>query len=220
MPISLLIADDHAIVREGLRKFIELEPDFKIVGEAATGEETVKLAAKVNPQIVIMDLSMPGEGGIAATAKLTRLLPKVKVLVLTMHEDVCYLLEAIRVGACGFLLKDQDPKQIVQAIRIVAQEGAYMSPRMLAELFVELSRLLNKQVVGRKEGWEMMTERERQILSMISDGKTNAEIAVALVISPLTVKNHVSNILHKLGLADRTQAALFAQKMHSSQKDN
>lgn len=220
MPISLVIADDHALVREGLRKFVELEPDLKIVGEAATGEEAVELVAQLLPKVVIMDLSMPGKGGIAATEEITELFPEVKVIALTMHDDLGYLMEAIRVGARAFLLKDVDPKQIIQAIRIVAQGGAYLPPRLLNELLAEVARILDKKGVVEKEGgWESLSERELQVLSLISSGKTNPEIADALFISPQTVKNHVSNILHKLGLPDRTQAALLAHKMGLFQKN-
>lgn len=214
MPISLVIADDHALVREGLRKFVELERDLKIVGEAATGEEAVELVEELKPQVVIMDLSMPGKGGIAATEEITQLFPEVKVIALTMHDDLGYLMEAIRVGARAFLLKDVDPKQIIGAIRIVAQGGAYLPPRLLNELLGEVSRLLNKKgVVAKEGGWESLTERELEVLALIAEGKTNPEIADLLFISPQTVKNHVSNILHKLGLPDRTQAAVLAHKM-------
>lgn len=145
MPISLLIADDHALVREGLRKFIELEPDLKMVGEAATGEEAIAQVAKLSPQVVIMDLSMPGKGGIAATEEITKLYPEVKVIALTMHDDLGYLMEAIRVGARAFLLKDINPKQIIGAIRIVAKGGAYLPPRLLNELMAEVAGILNRK---------------------------------------------------------------------------
>jgi len=213
MPISLLIADDHALVREGLRKFVELEPDLKIVGEAATGEEAMTLVAELSPQVVIMDLSMPGKGGIAATEEITQLYPEVKVIALTMHDDLGYLMEAIRVGARAFLLKDVNPKQIIGAIRIVAGGGAYL-PRFLNELLAEVAGLLNKKgVVENVGGWDSLSQRERQVLGLVAQGQTNPEIAEALFISPRTVKNHVSNILRKLEVPDRTQAALLAQRM-------
>ncbi len=214
MPISLLIADDHALVREGLRKFVELESDLKIVGEAATGEEAMTLVAELSPQVVIMDLSMPGKGGIAATEEITQLYPEVKVIALTMHDDLGYLMEAIRVGARAFLLKDVNPKQIIGAIRIVAGGGAYLPPRFLNELLAEVAGLLNKKgVVENVGGWDSLSQRERQVLGLVAQGQTNPEIAEALFISPRTVKNHVSNILRKLEVPDRTQAALLAQRM-------
>ena len=214
MPITLIIADDHALVREGLRKFVELEKDLKIVGEASTAEEALELVAKEKPQIVVMDLSMPQMGGIAAIEEVTKSYPEVKVIALTMHEELGYLMEAIRAGVKSFLLKDLNPKQIIQAIRIVAEGGAYLPPRLLDDLLAEVSQLLNKkEEISRKDGLDSLTEREREILTLITRGKTNAEIAEDLIISPLTVKNHVSSILYKLGLSDRTQAAVYAQKM-------
>lgn len=218
MAISLLIADDHTLVREGLRNFFELEGDLKIVGEAETGEEAVAQVEQLQPQVVIMDLSMPGEGGIAATEVITSKHPEVKVIALTMHDDVGYLLEAIKAGAMAFLLKDVNPKEIIGAIRIVAAGGAYLPPRLLQELFREVARLLSKKE-DPKDGWDALSKRERQVLSLVAEGQTNPEIAENLFISPRTVKNHVSNILHKLDLPDRTQAALLAHKMGLIEND-
>lgn len=204
--VRVLIVDDHAVVREGLRNFLGMLPAIELVGEAASGAEAVATVPKAKPQVVLMDLMMPGMDGIEATRRLHELHPEVKVIVLTSFADDDRLFPALRAGAVAYLLKDVGPKELAEAIAAAARGEVRLHPDVTKRLMSELSGGTPK----RPE--DELTEREREVLRCIARGRSNKEIGEDLFISEKTVKTHVSAILDKLGLQDRTQAALYAVK--------
>lgn len=202
-PIRILVADDHEIVREGLCTLFSEEPDLLVVGEARNGDEAIRLAVDLTPDVVLMDLMMPGFGGIEATRQILAQAPGVRVLVLTTFADEPHVRRAIAAGAHGFLLKDVLKEELLRSIRTVA-EGR-------PALHAEAQRHLMRRVAGGgRPVAEELTERELAVLQLIGRGRSNKEIANALHLSEGTVKGHVSAVLSKLGVEDRTQAALFA----------
>ena len=206
--LQILIADDHPLFRKGMRTLLESLPDFMVVGEAATGREAVEKALILQPDVVLMDLQMPDGGGLAATRELRKSSPNIRILVVTLFEDDESIFTALRAGARGYILKDVDEEEMVRAIKAVAGGGAIFSPAIAARLmdFFAASRTSIPQ-----ELFPELTEREREILVLISRGQSNAAIAEQLTISLKTVRNHVSNIYNKLQVADRAQAALRAR---------
>ena len=202
--IRVLIVDDHAIVREGLRTFLGMLPDIELAGEASGGEEALAVVARARPQVVLMDLVMPGMDGIEATRRLHAEHPEVKVIALTSFSDDDKLYPVIKAGAVAYLLKDVGPQELAEAIRAAARGEARLAP--------EVTRRLMSGIAGEAPAGEPLTDRERQVLACLGRGLSNKEIASELFISEKTVKTHVSNVLEKLGLADRTQAALYAVK--------
>lgn len=214
MPIRIVIADDHPLLRQGLVKILSLEPDMEVVGEAQDGQEVLERVAEHQPDIVLMDINMPKGGGLEATRVIAERFPRVGVIVLTIHDDEQYLYELISAGARGYMLKDSDPALVVEAIRHVYEGGSYVPPDLMNKVLGQFRRMHNQDapVYSRRsrQGGTTLTDREREILQLIVDGRSNAEIAAALYISEKTVKNHVTNLLRKLGLADRTQAAVYA----------
>jgi NarL family two-component system response regulator LiaR len=202
--ISVLIADDHPFVRHGLRTYLETLADMDVAGEASDGAEAVELAGRLLPDVVLMDLVMPGVGGIEAIRRLRELRPETRVLVLTSFLDDEKLFPAVRAGAAGYLLKDVEPAELVRAIHTVADGEALLHPAVAARLMEEFSE------TERPAPEEALTAREREVLELIARGLPNKLIARDLEIAEKTVKTHVSSILGKLGLTDRTQAALYA----------
>jgi NarL family two-component system response regulator LiaR len=203
--IKILLVDDHAVVREGLRTYLDLEDKLSIVGEASNGREAVDKTRALRPDVVLMDLLMPEMDGIAATKAIKEFNPEVKIIVLTSFQDDEHIMPAIEAGATGYLLKDVSAPELVKAI-----EGAFQGQ---AQLHPEVARKLMEQVRQprrRTDPAEELTPRERDVLGLIASGMSNKEIARELVMTERTVKGHVSNILGKLGLQDRTQAALYA----------
>lgn len=204
--ISIVVADDHPIVREGLRAFLELQEDMQVVGEAVDGEDAVRKTLELLPDIVLMDLAMPGVDGIEATRRIKAASPATKVIALTSFTDDDMVFPAVKAGASGYLLKDMDPKDLAAAIRTVSNGEALLHPAVAAKLMKEMAE-------GGSETIEhTLTKREVEVLQAIARGMSNKEIANDFVLSEKTVKTHVSNILQKLHLADRTQAALYAVK--------
>jgi NarL family two-component system response regulator LiaR len=201
MSIRILIADDHGVVRQGVRMYLALDPDLEVVGEATNGEEAVTLARQLEPDVVLMDLLMPVMDGIAATAIIRRDLPDTEVIALTSVLEDQAIYGAMRAGAIGYLLKNTKADELVQAIKAAAAGQVQLSPDVAARLMRE---------VGVPESPETLTERETDVLRLLAQGKANKEIAATLVIGEKTVKTHVSNILSKLGVSSRTQAALYA----------
>jgi DNA-binding NarL/FixJ family response regulator len=202
--IRILIADDHALVRGGFRMILEAQPDMEVVGEAGDGREAVAQALACSPDVVLMDIRMPVLDGIAATRELSRVRPSSAVLVLTTFDLDEYVYEAMRGGASGFLLKDVDPPDLVHAVRTVARGDALLAP--------SVTRRLIERYVRRSPAppeLEDLTEREREVLTLLGRGRSNAEIAQQLFLSEATVKTHVSRILRKLRLRDRAQAVVF-----------
>jgi two-component system, NarL family, response regulator LiaR len=202
--IRVLIADDHAVVREGLRAFLALQDDVEVVGEAADGEEAVQAVARLEPDVALVDLVMPRVDGIEAIGRIRVQRPQTRVIVLTSFVDEDKMLPAVRAGAVGYLLKDVQPQDLVSAIRTVHGGGTLLHPTVVEELVREVSRDDEAPTSN------PLTAREREVLALIARGRANKAIAFELGVAEKTVKTHVSNILGKLGLTDRTQAALYA----------
>jgi two-component system, NarL family, response regulator LiaR len=201
--IAVLIADDHPVVRHGLRTFLETQDGLEVVGEAADGAEAVELVERLLPDVVLMDLVMPGLDGVEATRRIRGLSPSTKVIVLTSFDDDEKVFPSIKAGAAGYLLKDVHPQDLADAIRRVQRGEALLAPSVAAKLMQEVAGERAPSSGG-------LTERELDVLRLIARGLSNKLIARELVVSEKTVKTHVSNILAKLHLADRTQAALYA----------
>jgi NarL family two-component system response regulator LiaR len=204
-PIRVLIADDHAIVREGLRALIDTEPGLELVGEASDGVEAIRLARSLKPDVLLLDLLMPRKDGLAVIAELKQHELETRILVLTSFAEDDKVFPAIKAGALGYLLKDTTPHNLLQAIRDVYHGESSLHPTIARKLIGELHRPSSPPPAG-----EELTEREVEVLSLVAQGLSNQEIADQLVVSERTVRKHVSNILGKLHLANRTQAALYA----------
>ncbi|MFF4100075.1 response regulator [Streptomyces sp. NPDC001903] len=209
-PIKVMIADDQMMVRQGFTVLLNAQPDIEVVGQAVDGADAVARVAELGPDVVLMDIRMPGMGGIEATSVITAAPGStVKVLVLTTFDLDEYVYEALRAGASGFLLKDASADQLAEAVRVVAAGEALLSPNITKRLITEFSRMGAPRAPS-KARIDELTERETEVLSLIAQGLSNAEIAAHLVVAEQTVKTHVGRILVKLGLRDRTQAAVFA----------
>ncbi|MFI8264123.1 MULTISPECIES: response regulator [unclassified Streptomyces] len=209
-PIKVMIADDQMMVRQGFTVLLNAQPDIEVVGQAVDGADAVAKVAELGPDVVLMDIRMPGMGGIEATSVITAVPDSgTKVLVLTTFDLDEYVYEALRAGASGFLLKDASADQLAEAVRVVAAGEALLSPNITKRLITEFSRMGAPRAPSRARIDEL-TERETEVLSLIAQGLSNAEIAGHLVVAEQTVKTHVGRILVKLGLRDRTQAAVFA----------
>lgn len=205
-PITILIVDDHAVVRRGARAYLEAQPDFAVVGDVGSGGEAVLLAADLAPDVVLMDLVMPGMDGVEATRRLKQRSPCSQIIVLTSYHEDEHIFPAIRAGALSYLLKDIPLPELAAAVRKAAQGEAVLHPRVAARLVTELEATPQRDLARYAE----LSEREREVLRLIAEGLSNAAIAARLVLSEKTVKSHVRNILSKLHVADRTQAAVFA----------
>jgi NarL family two-component system response regulator LiaR len=205
-PVTVLIVDDHAVVRRGIRALLEAEGGFEVVGEAGSGGEAVLLAADLAPDVVLMDLVMPEMDGVAATRLVKQESPRSQVIVLTSYHEDEHIYPAIRAGALSYLLKSVGLEELTEAVRKAARGEAVLHPHVAARLVQELH--------GESQETHMLyaslSERERQVLGLIADGLSNAQIAERLIITERTVKSHVNNILGKLQVVDRTQAAIFA----------
>ena len=204
MTIKVLITDDHGVVRQGLRMYLGLDPELEVVGEASNGEEALRMARELKPDVVLMDLLMPVMDGIAATEAIRTELPDVEVLALTSVLEDASVSGAVRAGAIGYLLKDTQSEELCRAIKAAAAGQVQLAPEAAARLMRE---------VRAPESPEALTERETDVLRLLAQGKANKEIAHALHIGEQTVKSHVSNILAKLGVQSRTQAALHAARI-------
>lgn len=205
-PITVLLVDDHSVVRMGLKAYFATLPDIQVIGEASSGDEAVQLAAQYAPDVVVMDLIMPGTDGVEATRKVKKTSPRTQVIVLTSYHDDEHIFPAIRAGALSYLLKDIDPDDLADAIRRARKGEATLNPRVAARMVQELHGTQDIPLNPFRE----LTDRELDVLRLIAAGKSNHDIAELLVISEKTVKSHITNILNKLHLGDRTQAAVFA----------
>jgi DNA-binding NarL/FixJ family response regulator len=211
--IRILLVDDQALFREGLRTLLSVQPGLEVVGEAGNGEEAVHLAATLRPDVVLMDLHMPVLDGVAATRRLRESRPDCRVIVLTTFDDDEYVFEGLRAGAVGYLLKDVPSEKLVEAIKATARGESFLQPSVAAKVVAEFARMAEWAPLRSDSLVEPLSDREMEVLRLISSGKTNREIADKLVIAEGTVKNHVTSILGKLGVRDRTQAALKAREL-------
>ena len=207
MTIRVLVVDDQSMVRAGFRMLLSREQDVDVVAEASNGLEAVDKAARFQPDVVLMDIRMPELDGLQATRQILTADPSARVLVLTTFDLDEYVYEALRAGASGFVLKDDPPEQLLGAIRTVAAGDALLSPSVTKQVIDQFSRLPRHEP---PEGLAELTEREREVLALIAEGRSNAEIGEALFISDTTVKTHVTHVLQKLGLRDRVQAVVLA----------
>ncbi|AOS64973.1 response regulator [Actinoalloteichus hymeniacidonis] len=208
MTIAVVVADDQAVVRAGFRTILEVEPDMTVVGEAADGAQAVAAAQRLRPNLVLMDVRMPGVDGIAATRTLAASNPDIPVLIITTFDLDEYVFSALRAGAAGFLLKDTEPDDLVLAVRAVAAGDGLVSPRVTRRLIAEFAS--SSPAPPTSSTSVALTARERQTLLLVAEGLSNAEIAASLVVSPSTVKTHVGNVLAKIGARDRVQAVIWA----------
>ncbi len=208
--IKVLIADDHRVVREGLSAILKTRNNLEVVGEAQDGQEAVEKTRALEPDVILMDVSMPRMGGVEATRQIKREFPHIGIVALTMYEEQQYIFDLVRAGATGYLLKDSDSAQIVAAIEAIYRGESLIHPSVASKILAEFSSLAQKK--GKKPSWveHDLTDREITVLRLVADGKTNKEIANSLNLSEKTVKNHVRNIFHKLQVFDRTQAAILA----------
>ena len=209
MSTSVLLADDQSMVRAGFRMILESEPDIQVVGEAANGEQAAAATRRLRPDVVLMDIQMPGGDGLEATRRITQNPELVsRVVILTTFERDDYVFEALHAGASGFLLKNAPPEQLVDAVRVVAAGDALLAPSVTRRIIEQFARRpVEADVLARVES---LTQREREVLVMLARGKSNSELAAALFVSEGTVKTHVSSLLAKLGLRDRVQAVVLA----------
>ena len=207
MAVNVMITDDHSMIREGLKQLLELEGDFKVVAEAADGVECISKLEEITPDVLLLDINMPNMNGLEVLQKMKEKRIKVKVLVLTIHSEVEYLLKAVDIGVNGYLLKDSESAELKKAINAVVNGENYIQPSLIP--------VLNAKMIDRDKDTvkiESLTKRELEVLKNLSYGMYNKEIAEKLDISERTVKNHISNIFKKIGVSDRTQAAVFAIK--------
>ena len=207
-PIRILLADDHTLVRRGICRLLEDQPDLEVVGEAADGHEAVRLASVLDPDVVLLDISMPGPGGIEVTRQVKQALPDTRVLILTVHEDESLLREAIQAGAAGYIIKRAVESELINAIRAVWRGDVYIHPAMTRALLQDVapSRATDETLV------EPLTRRETEVLQLIAQGHTNRQVAEKLTISVRTVETHRANLMDKLGLRSRVELVRYARE--------
>jgi len=208
MMIRILIADDHGIVRAGLKLLLDRVSDIEVVGEASDGRAAARLAKELQPNVVVMDIGMPLLNGLEATSRIIRENERIGVIILSMHMDESYILRALDAGACGYLLKDKADEDIERAIRTVAGGRPFFSPSIAQALLEDYVRLMRERRV--QDSFELLTERERQVLQLLSEGKSNKEAAAILELSPYTIETHRENLMQKLGLHNTAEIVLYA----------
>ncbi|TQS74837.1 response regulator transcription factor [Ornithinibacillus gellani] len=216
-PINIILIDDHKLFREGVKRILEFEPQFNVVAEGDDGAVANKLVKEYSPDVVLMDINMPNMNGVQATADLVRHFPKTRVIILSIHDDESYVTHALKTGAQGYLLKEMDSDSLIEAIRVVSEGGSYLHPKVTHNLVKEYRRLAEENItsiadsgVEFRRPLHLLTKRECEVLQLLADGKSNRAVAESLYISEKTVKNHVSNILQKMNVNDRTQAVVSA----------
>ncbi len=220
MSTSIVIIDDHQLFREGVKRILDFESTFKVVAEGDDGIDAVHLVETYQPDVVIMDINMPKINGIEATKELIEKFPNTKVIILSIHDDENYVTHALQTGATGYLLKEMDADALIEAVKVVADGGSYLHPRVTHNLVREYRRLATVPAVQQRNSFGMevrkplhlLTRRECEVLQLLADGQSNRGIGETLYISEKTVKNHVSNILQKMNVNDRTQAVIMAIK--------
>lgn len=220
MDTRILIIDDHQLFREGVKRILDFEKSFKVVAEGSDGFEATTLYEKYQPDVVIMDINMPKVNGVEATGHLIEHYPDAKVIILSIHDDESYVMHALKTGARGYLLKEMEADDLISAVKIVAEGGSYLHPKVTHNLVNEYRRLVGngqghtgeQQQAEVTRPYHLLTKRECEVLQLLADGKSNRGIGEELFISEKTVKNHVSNILQKMNVNDRTQAVVVAIK--------
>jgi two-component system, NarL family, response regulator NreC len=206
--LRILLADDHIVVRTGLRALLERQANLEVVGESENGRQTVELAASLGPDVVVMDVAMPVLNGIEATKTIVTQRPATAVVILSMHADESYVMRALKAGARGYLLKDSAAADLISAIQAVSQNKSFFSPKVSRILAEDYVRVLKQR--GAVDSYDLLTSREREILQLLAEGKANKEVATALNISPYTVETHRSHILQKLNLHNPAELVLYA----------
>jgi DNA-binding NarL/FixJ family response regulator len=206
--IRVLVADDHGIVRKGLRFVLERQDDLEVIGEAGDGREAVRICEQASPNVVVMDIAMPQLNGLDAAAQIVRQSPEIKVIILSMHADEDYLVRALNAGVKAYLLKDSAELDLVRAVRAVAQGGSFFSPAIAQLLAEDYTRQLQQR--GLQDSYELLTERQKEILQLLAEGKSNKEVATALNVSPYTVETHRTHIMQKLDLHNTAEIVLYA----------
>lgn len=222
--ISIILVDDHQLFRDGVKRILEMEGDFRIVGEGSDGADAIRLAEDLQPDIVLIDINMPNINGVTAAEDVVAVSPKSRVIILSIHDDEGYVYRTLRNGASGYLLKDMGTTDLVDAVRVVARGGAYIHPKVTGKLIDEFRRLSEQEEMYDRNPVsedaisvdptliDSLTRREREVLQLMAEGKSNRAIGEFLFISEKTVKNHVSSILQKLSVQDRTQAVVISIK--------
>jgi len=206
--LRILLADDHILMRSGLRALLDRQPNLEVVGESENGRETVALAASLKPDVVVMDVGMPILNGIEATQTIVTQCPSIAVVILSMHADESYVMRALKAGARGYLLKDSAAADLIGAIQAISQGKSFFSPKVSRILAEDYVRVLKQK--GAVDTYDLLTSREREILQLLAEGKTNKEVATALNISPYTVETHRGHILQKLNLHNSAELVLYA----------
>jgi two-component system response regulator NreC len=214
MSIRILIVDDHGVLRAGLRALLSAEPNFEVVDDAANGTDALRLAPELNPDVVLLDMSMPGPNGIEVTRQLKKILPETRVLILTVHEDETMLQEAIRAGASGYILKRAVESELIDAIQAVWRGDLYVHPAMTRALLKAISPNTHSVQGSQEEPVEALTPREAEVLRLIAQGYTNRQMADHLSISVRTVESHRANLMGKLGLRSRVELVRYAKENH------
>ncbi len=210
MKIRILLADDHTILRAGLRMMLNAQPDFEVVGEAQDGRQAIQEAQRLQPDVILMDITMPDMNGIEATRQIKKVLPETKVLVLTMHEHDEYVFQALRAGASGYMLKEAADTDLISALRVIQNGQFYLSPTAQS---VMVGDYLQRVRTGEeKDSYSSLTEREREILKLVAEGYTNNQIAERLIISPKTVDTHRTHVMDKLNLHSRAELVKYAMR--------
>jgi len=216
--IKIVLIDDHKLFREGVKRILEFEPGFHVVAEGDDGSTAKELVANYHPDVVLMDINMPEMNGVEATAELIESYPDTNVIILSIHDDEHYVMHALKTGAQGYLLKEMDSDSLVEAIKVVSDGGSYLHPKVTHNIVSEYRKLAHindgaeQGIPDYEKPLHVLTKRECQVLQLLAEGKSNRAIAESLEISEKTVKNHVSNILQKMSVKDRTQAVVTAIK--------
>lgn len=215
---EIVIIDDHQLFREGVKRILDFEESFKVVGEGDNGIEALELYEKHQPDVILMDINMPKMNGVEATEKLIQQFPEAKVIILSIHDDGSYVTHSLKTGALGYMLKEMDADEIIAAIKVVSDGGSYLHPKVTHNLVEEYRRLSERENNAAfqqheiRRPYHLLTKRESEVLQLLTDGQSNRMIGETLFISEKTVKNHVSSILQKMNVNDRTQAVVTAIK--------